>query len=44
MLTEQIMPDAYINEAGNGITQAYADWLTPLMGQPLPEFVTFRKS
>lgn len=44
MLTEQVMPDAYINEAGNGITQAYADWLTPLMGQPLPEFVTFRKS
>lgn len=44
MLTEQKMPDAYINTQGNGITQAYLDWLTPLMGQPLPEFVTFRKS
>lgn len=43
MLTEQTMPAAYINEKGNGITQDYANWLTPLMGQPLPEFVTFRK-
>jgi len=44
MLTEQTMPENYINKAGNGITQAYIDWLNPLMGQPLPEFVTFRKN
>lgn len=44
MLTEQTMPDAYINAAGNGITEEYIRWLKPLMGQPLPEFVTFRKS
>ena len=44
MLTEQTMPENYINQAGNGITQAYIDWLSPLMGHPLPEFVTFRNN
>lgn len=44
MLTEQVMPDRYINTAGNGLTEDYVNWLRPLMGQPLPEFVTFRKS
>ena len=44
MLTEQTMPGHYINEAGNGITEDYIRWLKPLMGQPLPEFITFRKS
>lgn len=44
MLTEQVMPDRYINAAGNGITEEYLDWLKPLMGQPLPEMATFRKS
>ena len=44
MLTEQTMPAQYINEAGNGITEDYINWLKPLMGRSLPEFVTFRKS
>lgn len=43
MLTEQVLPERYINAAGNDITEEYVNWLTPLMGQPLPEFVTFRK-
>lgn len=43
MLTEQTVPAAYINETGNGVTEDYVNWLSPLMGQPLPEFVTFRK-
>lgn len=43
MLTEQTMPADFINGEGNGITQAYANWLAPLMGLPLPEFLTFRK-
>lgn len=44
MLTEQVLPEKYINAAGNGITDDYVNWLSPLMGQPLPEFLTFRKS
>lgn len=44
MLTEQVMPAHYINAEGNGITDEYIKWLTPLMGEPLPEYVTFRKS
>lgn len=30
------MPDEYINEAGNDVTQQWLDYLTPLVG-PLPE-------
>ena len=44
MLTEWVMPEQYINEAGNGITDEYIEWLSPLMGQPLPKFSSFRKS
>lgn len=44
MLTERILPEQYINAAGNGITEDYVQWLRPLMGQPLPKFASFRKS
>lgn len=44
MLTERILPGQYINAAGNGITDAYIQWLRPLMGQPLPQFASFQKS
>ena len=30
MLVEKKMPDEYINEAGNGVTQAFLDWCAPL--------------
>ena len=43
MLTERVMPQEYINEAGNGVTQAYVDWLQPLMGDPLPRFIDFNR-
>ncbi len=42
MLTERTMPEEYINEAGNGVTEAYLQWLRPLMGEELPELVTFQ--
>ena len=44
MLTENGMPDRYINAQGNGVTQEYLQWLKPLMGEDLPEFVTFQES
>lgn len=43
MLTERVLPQEYITPAGNGVTQAYVDWLAPLMGQPLPRFVDFNR-
>lgn len=42
MLTERKLPDAYINERGNGITQEYIDWCLPLLGEELPQLVSFR--
>ena len=41
MLTERVMPAEYINEAGNGVTEAYIRWARPLIGE-LPELVSFR--
>ncbi len=42
MLTERTMPAEYINEAGNGVTEAYCAWLRPLMGEPLPVMANLR--
>ena len=42
MLTERTLPDGYVNERGNGITDAYRRWLRPLLGRPLPQYVSFR--
>lgn len=43
MLTERVLPQEYINAAGNGVTQAYVDWLLPLIGDPLPRFIDFNR-
>ena len=29
------MPDEFINAEGNGVTEAYKDWVRPLLGDPL---------
>lgn len=39
-LTERLMPDAYINERGNDVTEAFCDWCRPLLGEALPEFIS----
>lgn len=44
MLTERVLPQEYINAQGNGITQEYLNWLRPIFGAPLPEFISFRES
>ncbi len=41
MLTEKRLPDDFINERGNGMTQAFQEWCRPLLGGPLPRFVSF---
>ena len=42
MLDEQHLPDRFINDAGNGVTDAFCDWCRPLIGGPLPRLVNFR--
>lgn len=41
MLEERTLPDEYVNELGNGVTDAYRDWLRPLLGAPLRRFASF---
>jgi 6-phosphofructokinase 1 len=33
------LPDEFVNEAGNGLTSAFVEYATPLIGEPLPKFV-----
>ena len=42
MLVEKKMPDEYINEAGNGVTQAFLDWCAPLIGEPLGKLISLK--
>ncbi len=36
---ERPLPDAYLNETGNYVTTAFLDYVRPLIGAPLPEYV-----
>lgn len=36
---ERPLPDAFINDAGNFVTTAFLDYVRPLIGEPLPEYV-----
>jgi len=42
-LAEKRMPAEYINAEGNHITEAFKDYLRPLLGDPLPHYVRLRK-
>lgn len=42
MMHERIMPDSYINERGNDVTEHFIDWCRPLIGPPLLEFADYR--
>lgn len=42
MLHERTLPDAFINDRGNGVTEAFCRWCAPLIGPPLASLVSFR--
>ena len=42
MMTERTMPEEFINESGNGVTEAYKSWVRPLLGSPLPRLIDLR--
>lgn len=41
MMYERTMPDEYINEEGNGVTEAFKQWCRPLLGGELPKMISF---
>lgn len=41
MMYERKMPVEFINEEGNGVTQAFLDWCRPLIGEELPDMISF---
>lgn len=43
MLTERTLPQEYINAQGNGVTEAYGQWLRPLLGEELPHMTQYQK-
>ncbi len=40
---ERLMPDEFINAAGNGVTEAFLAYARPLIGPPLPRYVRLTK-
>ncbi len=42
MMTERKMPDEFINEQGNGVTEAFKEWCRPLLGETLPRLMNLR--
>jgi 6-phosphofructokinase 1 len=41
MMFERKIPENYINERGNDVTQEFIDWCRPLIGE-LPEHISFK--
>ena len=40
---EKRVPREFINGEGNGVTNAFLDYVTPLIGGPLPEYARLEK-
>jgi 6-phosphofructokinase 1 len=38
---QRLLPEAFINAAGNGLTADFVEYAAPLIGAPLPDFVRF---
>lgn len=41
MLSERKMPDEFINERGNGVTEAFKEWCRPLLGEEVRKMISF---
>lgn len=44
MLHERVLPESFINERGNDVTQEFVEWCRPLIGPRLRDFIDFRES
>ena len=41
MMYERTVPDEYINAEGNGVTESFKEWCRPLLGDALPDMISF---
>ena len=39
MMTERKLPEEFINQRGNGVTEEFKTWCRPLLGSPLPKLM-----
>nr|WP_240986759.1 diphosphate--fructose-6-phosphate 1-phosphotransferase [Acididesulfobacillus acetoxydans] len=44
MLHEKKLPDCFINQRGNGVTEEFIEYCGPLIGEPLPTFVKLQEN
>lgn len=42
MLHEKKLPDTFINAEGNGVTEAFVQWCTPIIGETLPRILSLK--
>lgn len=42
MLHERIMPEQYINERGNDVTDEFIQWCRPLIGEQISPYISFK--
>ena len=42
MMTERKLPEEFINQRGNGVTEEFKAWCRPLLGSPLPKLMDLR--
>lgn len=42
MLHERVVPDKFINERGNDVTDEFVEWCRPLIGGEFREFISFK--
>ncbi len=43
MLYERILPEEYINQRGNDVTEAFVKWCRPLIGERTWEYMDFQE-
>lgn len=43
MMVERMVPDSYINDRGNDVTEEFTAWCRPLIGPKLRDFIDFKE-
>lgn len=43
MMHERVIPESYINERGNDVTEEFLNWCRPLIGPKLRDFIDFQE-
>lgn len=41
MMYEKMLPENYMNDRGNNVTDSFIEWCRPLIGDELPEYISF---